>query len=355
MAQSTFAFFLHRVPLLSVLLLTLVASCGGGGNGNTPSGDLQVLFSGYVATPSTTYKEVTFAPSVTDLNGNRPSYGVASGSLPAGLSLNSSTGVISGVLAGSGATSAQIELTVQGFKGSLSVTFAMSVSSPFLSYTGSAGSSFPIPATTFDVGAPLPTFRVYLLDPAVLSNGGYGLGPLEPGRGVTITYRVASGSALPAGLSLDPNTGAITGSPAIVGDVTTQVQAAVTYAGATQTYTTTIPFSITTPHASLAYTPTTINGDLCVTLLSAPGGGAPLTLTPVLTGTLPGDVLSNFTATPAAGLMGLMLDPDTGVISGSSFASVVPCSVVASQFDLTYTLTRGAYSTQLSRHIIFFQ
>ena len=343
---------------LAILLIALLAACGGG-NGNTPNGDLKVAFSGYQTSSATTYKAVSFAPTVSDLNGNQPTYSVVSGSLPAGLSLNPNTGVVSGVLTGSGASTAQIELTVQGFSGSLSAPFSLTVNAASLTYTGSSGSSSPTAATTFEVGAPIRPLSVFMMDPAVLSNGILRIGPLQPDPSVAITYRVANGSALPNGLALETTTGAISGTPATEGVVNAQVEALVRYGGATQTYSATIPFSIVAPTASLAYKPQTRSGELCISSLSAPfasapTGGTPITFTPVLSGSQPGDTLSNFNAA-AGSLAGLSLNPNTGIISGTSFAPNNFCGTVVSQFDVTYTLTRGNYSSRLTTHLILVQ
>jgi large repetitive protein len=335
---------------LTIFLVALLAACGGGGGsgGNTPNGSLEVGLFGYQSTSATTYKEVSFAPTVS-LDGNRATYRVVSGSLPAGLSLDPGTGVISGVLTGSGMSTARIELTVEGFSGSRPAMFSVSVNDTRLSYTGSSGSSSPSIDTTFEVGSPLRPFTVFLLDSAFFSNGSFGLGPLQPGPGVSITYRVANASALPNGLALDTSTGLISGTPTATGTVDTHVEALVTYQGTTRLYAAMIPFSITGPTASLSYAPSTNNGDLCI---SAPIG-TPLTFAPVLSGGEPGDLLTNFTA-DRANLGGLSLDPTTGILSGTAFVNSL-CSTVASQFDVTFTLTRGSHSNQITTHLIVVQ
>ena len=80
---------------------------------------------------------------------------------------------------------------MRGFSGSVSAPFSLTVNAASLTYTGSSGSSSPTVSTTFEVGAPIRPISVFMMDPAVLSNGSFGIGALQPDAGVAITYRVA--------------------------------------------------------------------------------------------------------------------------------------------------------------------
>jgi hypothetical protein len=243
---------------------------------------------------------------------------------------------------------------VDDFLGELSTWASFYVDSVSLSYTESAaGATSATPATTFDVGTPLRPFSLFLLDPRANSNGTLGPGRLEPAAGVTIEFQVADGSALPNGLTLNSATGEISGSPSAIGPINTKIEAMVSYKGITRTYAATIPFSIAAP--TLAYSPLTSTGDMCISSPSAaygtaPAGGTSVIFTPALRGGQPGDVLSNFSAN-AVSLHGLSLDPNTGVISGISLAKNNFCFVSVSQFQVTYTLTRGSYSSKLTTNV----
>jgi len=115
-------------------------------------------------------------------------WSVASGQLPAGLSLDPSTGMISGVPQAPGATT----FTVEAADGSSPALTASARFSLSVAEAGSplsvATSSLPSTAQGDDYSAP------------VYSVGGLGL----------LQWQVASG-ALPAGLALDPSTGVISG------------------------------------------------------------------------------------------------------------------------------------------------
>jgi hypothetical protein len=120
------------------------------------------------------------------------SWSVSSGALPAGLSLNASTGVISGAPTGVGTSSFTVSVSdpgppVQNASASLSIAVA--------------------PATLGVTTSSLPSAADGSAYPARLSStGGAGGG----------TWSLSSGS-LPAGLSLNPSTGEISGVPRAVG------------------------------------------------------------------------------------------------------------------------------------------
>lgn len=125
------------------------------------------------------------------------SYTVFSGSLPTGLSLNSSTGAITGTPNTEG-----------------SFTFVLRAVGSFEGNVNTA-------TLTINVGPPLPSFT----DSTVLSGGSLGSAYSD---GVTAsngpTYSVFSG-ALPTGLSLNTSTGAITGTPSALGVFTFVIRA----------------------------------------------------------------------------------------------------------------------------------
>jgi hypothetical protein len=150
----------------------------------------QLAISGTPPAIGTVGAAYSFTPT---LSGGRAAYSVAlhSGTLPAGLSLNTSTGAITGTPTTPGAWSGIVlRLTdADGLTADLA-SFAIVVSAA-LTITGS-------PATTTGLGAP------YSFTPAL-------------GGGHTPYAVTLQAGTLPAGLSLNSSTGAITGTPTAAG------------------------------------------------------------------------------------------------------------------------------------------
>lgn len=134
-----------------------------------------------------------------------PTFSVQSGSLPAGLSLNSSTGVVSGTATTTGSSTFVIRAT----NALGSVDFA----SQTVSVTAS-------PAFTDSAVNARGTLSVAYTD-AVAASG-------SPAP----TFAIASGS-LPTGLSLNSSSGAITGTPTTTGDFSFTITATNTYGSST--------------------------------------------------------------------------------------------------------------------------
>ena len=128
-----------------------------------------------------------------------PTYAVTLGALPAGLSLNPTTGAITGTPTTAGAYS--FTVTATNASGSTEQAFSgtvLAAAVPAGGTTATAPSSF---TTTTIVSATVGSSYDY----TVSANG-------SPAP----TYAVTSG-ALPAGLSLNPTTGEITGTPTTAG------------------------------------------------------------------------------------------------------------------------------------------
>src|SRR5262249_48625575 len=134
------------------------------------------------------------APSVT--GGVSPfTFSVATGTLPAGLSLNASTGAITGTPTAAGAFTIQVKDT----NGAVAATTCSVTINPPPTL------ACPTTGTSGTVGLPFSS-------PAPSVNGG-----TSP-----FTFSVATGT-LPAGLSLNASTGAVTGTPTAAGSFTIQV------------------------------------------------------------------------------------------------------------------------------------
>jgi Putative Ig domain len=227
-------------------------------------------------------------------------WSIASGSLPAGLSLTAATGIISG--------------------------------------TPTTAGTFTFTATAADAGTPAQTKSVSLsivIAPVTLAITSSALpsgtqsssytGTLQATGGTgAYTWSIASGT-LPAGLSLAPATGVVSGTPTSSGNSSFKV--AVTDTGSpAQTATATIALSIVAAGTPLAVSTTTLpagkpNKNYTATL-NATGGTSPYTWS-ITSGTLPS---------------GLSLATATGIISGKATAS--------STTSLTFQVTDSSTTPQ---------
>jgi hypothetical protein len=206
---------------------------------------------------------------------------VSSGTLPPGLSLDSSTGIITGTPTATGQLSFD-----------LTVTDAVGTSAP-QAYTVFIN---PAPAISFPN---LPGWTV-----GVSGYGGLEVGHPLAGSGTgALTFRVSAGS-LPAGLSLNPTAGTLFGVPTAVGTSTVTVTVTdAAGAGAQQNYQVTINPAVTLSPAALPVGQ--LNQAYSAMVLPA-GGTRPLFLG--IAGTLP---------------PGLTFNPVTGTLSGVPHAAGV--------------------------------
>jgi hypothetical protein len=208
------------------------------------------------------------------------SWSVTAGSLPAGLSLDSSTGIISGTPTASGTSSFTVTAT----------------DSSSTAQTATADLSI-----TVDAIPPLAIQTSQLASPTV---GQQYSATLAAAGGIPpYTWAVTSGS-LPAGLSLDTSSGALTGTPTAAGSRTFTVTTTDSSAGggttASATFTTSVapatnPLTLTPPQLPAGTQGTGYTGQLTST-----GGAAPLYWS-IASGSLPD---------------GLSLDPGTGQVTG---------------------------------------
>lgn len=204
-------------------------------------------------------------------------WSVDSGTLPAGLTLNPNTGVISGTPAAMGTSTFKL-LAVDASNEPASRNFSITIDPP-----------------------PLSIATVSL--PSAMQGSAYSASLTATGGTTPYTWSIASGS-LPSGLSLAGSTGVISGIPTAVGTSSFTVQVS-----DANLQTATKALSITVnpppPAITIASLPNGTQNTAYSTTLTASGGTTPYTWT-LVSGSLP---------------VGLTLAASTGVISGTPTAT----------------------------------
>ena len=229
------------------------------------------------------------------ITGNVTGYSV-SPALPAGLTLNTTTGVISGTPTAA-AAAADYTVTASNSGGSATVLLNITVNAAL---AVPSGLSY----------APNPAF--YGVNAPIASN-------VPVVTGTVTAYSVAP--ALPAGLTLNTTTGVISGTPTAVSAAASYTVTAGNSAGST---TASVSITVLAAPSALSYSSPTAN---------YPRNLAITPNNPVVTGTVTG-----YSITPALPT-GLSLNPGTGVITGT------PTTVTAAR-AYTVTASNAAGSTQ---------
>ena len=227
------------------------------------------------------------------VNGTPPfTYSITTGSLPAGLSLNTTTGAISGTPSASGSYSFTVQAS--NAQGSDTQAFSGTVTSSPVAPT--------ITTTTLNSLTQSVAFSQTL--------NATGTAPL--------TWTISAGT-LPSGLSLNSSTGVISGSPTGSGAYSFTVQATNTAGNDTQAYSGTIESSGTAP-------------TITTTILSTMQVGVSFSQTINKTGSTP----MTWGVTVGTIPPGLSINSSTGVISGT------PTTAAAYSFTVQATNAFGA-------------
>jgi sugar lactone lactonase YvrE len=180
---------------------------------------------------------VLYSQTISASGGTSPyAYSIVTGSLPAGLTLSSS-GVLSGTPTAAG-------------------TFNFSVQAQDSTPAGSGGPNTATRAYTLTIAGP-----TIVISPTVLPNGTVGTAYSQTvsasGGSGTYSYAVTAGS-LPAGLSLNSSTGAITGTPTSAGAASFTITVTDTVTtGPAAPYTASQAFSLTVVQGTVNRTSTT--------------------------------------------------------------------------------------------------
>jgi hypothetical protein len=181
------------------------------------------------------HQAVPTAPVTGGLEGRKAVYTLAAGSLPHGMHIDPDTGVIAGVPTQNGTFRGKVALQVPGYTGELLADFEMTTVA-ILPRVRSSGTPNPHHVVTFAAGQPVQPGSAFYL-----SDGFAGIAQLA--SGVTTTYRLDFTSAMPPGLTLDPQTGSLSGTPLITGTHTTKVHMDIRYGDVFVTYALSVLFN----------------------------------------------------------------------------------------------------------------
>jgi hypothetical protein len=244
---------------------------------------------------SATLDAVNLPVTAKDSDGDILTYSASS--LPAGLSINSSTGVISGTISSTADSASPYASTVRVSDGtySTSQTFTWTVSHVFVVNPGNQAN------TTGDVVSVSVSAR--------------------DRDGDTLTY---SATGLPSGLSMNGSTGVISGTVANTADVGSPYSVAVTASDAGKSNTQSFTWSVS-QHITFAATPNQSSAD---------GDAGSLTIVAV-------DPDNDTLSYSASGLpSGLLINSSTGVISGT----IGTTADSGSPYNVTITASDGAHT-----------
>jgi hypothetical protein len=270
----------------------------------------------------------TFTP-VTASGGTTPyGFALSGGTLPTGMSFNTSTGAVSGTPVATLATTTFTVTVTDAASATSAQTFSLTVNSALT--TAQA-----VPATTGAAGSAIPAFT------PVTASGG------------TLPYVFAlSGATLPSGMGFATSTGVVSGTPASASALTTFTVTVTDAAGATsaKTFTLTINVALSTTQAVAtttgtvntlipSFTPVTASGGLAPYAFALSGGSLPVGMS---FSTTTGQVSGTPTTTLVTTTFTVTVTDAVAGISAKTFALTVNPALVTTQAVATKVGTSGA-------------
>jgi hypothetical protein len=294
--------FLRAIILSAIAtLFVAISGCSSGPAQATVTAPTNLVYPQAAINATTGQAIPSDTPTV---GGAAPSFSV-SPTLPAGLSLSTTSGVIAGTPTAV-ATQATYTVTATNSAGTTTATIQITVNAAVVAPTNLA---YPQATITANVGQAIATDT-----PTV--------------TGTVTTYSTTP--ALPAGLSLNTTTGAISGTPTAVSTQASYIITATNSAGsATATLQITVNAAVTAP-SNLSYPQTSINTSV--------GQPIPADI-PTVTGTV-----TSFSVSPTLPA-GLSLNTTSGAITGAGTAAsaqatyTVTASNVGGSTTATLTIT----------------
>ena len=275
---------------------TVTATDSTGGQAATATSNCSITIAPptitVVCATSTGKVGTPYSSAVTASGGTAPyTFAITAGSLPAGLTLNPSTGAITGTPTTAG-------------------TFNFTVTA-----TDSTGGQAATATSNCSITIAPPTITVVCATSTGKVGTPYSSAVTASGGTAPYTFAITAGS-LPAGLTLNPSTGAITGTPTTAGTFNFTVTATDSTGGQAATATSNCSITIAPPTITVVCATSTGKvGTPYSSAVTASGGTAPYTFA-ITAGSLPA---------------GLTLNPSTGAITGTP--------TTAGTFNFTVTVT----------------
>ena len=205
---------------LGLWVATILMSACGGGGGSTETLYVDLTYpvdamQGEINSP------MSASPIFTGLNGHTPHCNLGTGTLPAGVGLANNC-VVSGTPSSAGNYAFTVHVTADGVQGSLDFPMGIVVTDPTPILNLIAwGSGFGVTGSDIQLQLPIniqspPRELVSLYK------------PIAPGD--TLSYAMTGGT-LPAGISFDTNSAAVSGTPTVPGYSSLSITATLTHRG----------------------------------------------------------------------------------------------------------------------------
>jgi|GEM_PF-1341783 len=273
----------------------------------------------------------SLAPSfipVTAQNGSAPYAYAITPALPSGLSLNPATGAITGTPAVTAAAATYTVAITDATTTTARTTFSLTINSALVTTVG-------VGSTALTIGTAAAAFT-----------------PVTTSAGTSpYTYAITGSAVLPTGLSINANTGAISGTPTVTSASTTYTVTATDAAGATsgKTFTLVVNSALVATQAVATRTLTAGSGAAAAFVPVAGSGGTTAytySISPALPTALgfnptTGAVSGTPAAAAGAGSYTVTVTDAAGAVARNSFSLTINGAIAAAQTVATKGLTLG--------------